>query len=107
MNFKGETQISKSYNEVTISCSLKDLGTQFNTDLVSYRQHCFIAYHQYKALDTIQKNRKRNECFLTCDWSQNYLCKRHKDIQVMHFVQNQRHVALHTGGYYVSDSEGK
>lgn len=31
-----------------------------------------------------------------CDWSQNYVCKRHTQIQVMHVGQNQRSVSVHT-----------
>ncbi|XP_070182136.1 uncharacterized protein [Littorina saxatilis] len=48
---------------------------------------------------------KQSECIVHIDFSGNYVCKMHKEIQAVHFGASQVQITLHTGCYYIAGEQ--
>lgn len=107
INAKGESKTSKPLTEKTLSFSIKDMVEKFDEELIKFKMHFFITDHQFKTLDVLRKNLQNHEAYLIVDWSQNYLGKKYKEVHAFHFGQNQRHISLQVGGYYINLKNSK
>lgn len=81
--------------------SVGDLWDQFCDIISRYCRHSFTVSIQYKHLRYLRDNLQANECIIHIDFSENYVCKMHKEVQSVHFGASQVQLTLHTGCYYV------
>ncbi|WAQ99807.1 LOW QUALITY PROTEIN: hypothetical protein MAR_024180 [Mya arenaria] len=100
---------SQTVRTVTKTVKEKDQGTldQLNDDIQAEAQrasrHVFNIRHQYQAISRLKENLKAEDVLIHIDFSENYNCKYHQEIQSIHFGASQTQVSLHTGVAYTRE----
>lgn len=89
-------KINKKTIKQIISGPLQSLLSNFDTELKGFKIHIYNISHQYKVYKTLKANLQRNEIMLHCDFSENYNCKFHNEIQAVHFGASHSQITLHT-----------
>jgi len=87
-----------------IECSIVDLMNTFFSLLPQYVSHIGRQRHQYKVMLSLKENLTSNEALMHVDFSENFSCKYHKEIQSTHFGANRQQVTLHTGVLYSTEN---
>ncbi len=85
--------------------SLEDLIETFQKQLKKFKRHLFNIKTQFNYYRELKKNMKSNECLIHIDFSENYSCKFHKEIQAVHFASSHQQATLHTGVLYIGGEE--
>ncbi|WAQ99824.1 LOW QUALITY PROTEIN: hypothetical protein MAR_024197 [Mya arenaria] len=100
---------SQTVRTVTKTVKEKDQGTldQLNDEIQVEAQrasrHVFNIRHQYQAISRLKENLKAEDVLIHIDFSENYNCKYHQEIQSIHFGASQTQVSLHTGVAYTRE----
>ncbi|WAR22315.1 hypothetical protein MAR_016289 [Mya arenaria] len=100
---------SQTVRTVTKTVKEKDQGTldQLNDEIQAEAQrasrHVFNIRHQYQAISRLKENLKAEDVLIHIDFSENYNCKYHQEIQSIHFGASQTQVSLHTGVAYTRE----
>ncbi|CAK1591552.1 unnamed protein product [Parnassius mnemosyne] len=89
--------MTKTLNEGTF----KELLEIFNKGIKAFKRHVFNFYYQYNQYKLCRENLKEYEAIIHIDFSENYICKFHQEVQAKHFVKDQ--ITLHTGVLYIKD----
>lgn len=97
-----EEKYTQKYVKEVVSRNLGDLIKAFNTEMKKFRTHFYNITHQYTAYKTCIENLRETEAAIICDFSENYVCKHHTEIQAMHFGGSKNLITLHTGMLYTS-----
>ncbi|KAL7857250.1 hypothetical protein SRHO_G00161490 [Serrasalmus rhombeus] len=88
-----------------LEMSEDELSTQFHNSLFHFRRHIFNIKWQYDVYRKIRNNLRSTECLIHIDFSENYSCKYHKEIQSVHFGGSHQQASLHTGVLYVAGDQ--
>lgn len=100
-----KTLTTKKVVKDIINGTTSDLIEKFNKELISFKTHYFNIGHQHKALQYCIKNLTDDEVLIICDFSENYSCKLHEEIQSVHFGGNRNQISLHTGVIYSKNNK--
>lgn len=66
--------------------TLKDLLETFNKEIKPFKKHVFNFYYQYNQYKLCAENLQEHEALIHIDFSENYVCKYHQEVQAKHFV---------------------
>lgn len=112
-NVKEKRMVAKGgeTKEIVVSVTVKkkesgtlfDLMKEVDKQLIRYKKHLFNIRNQYSYFRELVNKLSGNECLIHVDFSQNYVCKMHSEVQSMHFGASARQCSLHTGIYYVGN----
>ncbi|XP_034095757.1 uncharacterized protein LOC117562089 [Gymnodraco acuticeps] len=80
-----------------------DLVSKFQENLFKFRKHLFNIRWQYSAYRQLRESLQANECLIHIDFSENYSCKYHNEIQSVHFGGSHQQATLHTGVLYTTE----
>lgn len=94
------TKVCKRMTKQIKTTMLRNLIKKFEIDLQQYKIHLYNIGHQYKMYKYVKDNLKTNEVIIHCDFSENYTCKMHQEIQAVHFGASQHQISLHTSVLY-------
>lgn len=94
----GDRKNSKKMMKTTKQGTVKDLIELFHKQICPFKKHVYNFYYQYHQYRTCIDNLKENEALIHIDFSENYTCKYHKEVQATHFIKEQ--TTLHTGVLY-------
>ncbi|XP_056647439.1 uncharacterized protein LOC130452147 [Diorhabda sublineata] len=86
----------KQTDQVTIAT----LISKFEKELKVYKSHIFNIRNQYKSYRQCINELTETENALHIDYSENYACKYHEEIQLVHFCGSRNQVTLHTAVMY-------
>lgn len=92
-------------NEIT--CTVTELVQNFNEGLSSFKHHVYTADHQIQNLQEKKKKLKKNEVLMKVDFSQNYVCKLHKEIKDAYYGGAKKQVTIHSGVIYFLNEDEK
>jgi len=81
---------------------LLELVWRFNDMLLKARRHVFNIHQQFLAYRSLRKSLDEKSCLIHIDFSENYQCQYHAEVQAVHFGGSHQQVTLHTGVLYVS-----
>ena len=90
-----------------IDCKILDVINLFNSKLPNFLKHVYIVTHQFQAIKNYKTNLKSNEVFLIIDFSENYVCKYHKEVQSVQFGASKKQISLQTGAFYYVDANNE
>ncbi|KAL0821918.1 hypothetical protein ABMA28_005315 [Loxostege sticticalis] len=83
---------------------LEILLSHFEKELKKFKEHYFNVWHQYNIYRNLKNSLQNNEVMVHCDFSENYGCKFHRQIQAVHFG-SQNQISLHTSMMYIQGSK--
>jgi len=89
------------------TASLFDVVNRFNELLTGIKKHLFNIRHQYIQYRQLRSKLTTADCMIHIDFSENYMCRYHKEIQPVHFGGSHKQTTLHTGVLYVGQQEPK
>ena len=104
---KDEIKKSKRVLPQLKSGKLETLISLTEAELKKFKEHLFNINHQYKTYKYIKDHLEDNEILVHCDFSENYSCKMHKEIQAVHFGASQYQISLHTSVVYKKNERPK
>ncbi|CAK1603666.1 unnamed protein product [Parnassius mnemosyne] len=96
---KREKKKIKKITKIKKEGTLQNLLEIFSAEMKQFKIHIFNFYHQYKKYKDCINNLESYEACIHIDFSENFTCKYHKEIQAMHFIKEQ--ITLHTGVIYI------
>ncbi|CAH0719504.1 unnamed protein product, partial [Brenthis ino] len=102
---KGERKKTKRMAKTENKGTLKDLVDLFNKEMNKFKIHVYNMRHQQRQYKLCIENLDYNECALHIDFSENWLCKHHEEIQAMHFGASKNQITLHTGVLYIKNEK--
>ncbi|PZC81934.1 hypothetical protein B5X24_HaOG211720 [Helicoverpa armigera] len=102
-----EIKTSKRILPVLKSDKLKNLIACTEAELRKFKEHLFNISHQYKSYKNLKENLEHDELVIHCDFSENYTCKMHEEIQAVHFGASQYQISLHTSVAYIKNERPK
>lgn len=85
--------------------TVNELIKLFNSDMKKFKTHLFNVIHQYQQYKTCIKDLESNEIVVHIDFSENWVCKHNEEVQSMHFGSSKNQITLHTGVFYIKDTE--
>lgn len=87
--------------------TVSDLVERFEQQISRYKRHLFNIKCQYQHFRERKDSLLENECILHVDFSENFVCKLHSEIQSMHFGASKKQLTLHTGVAYTGNKTAK
>lgn len=84
---------------------LKQLVQDFEAALPLFFHHVGTIAHQYQAIQNIKNNLTLNDVLIHVDYSENYCCKYHEEIQAVHFGGARQQITMHTGVLYLRNND--
>ncbi|KAK6168704.1 hypothetical protein SNE40_020096 [Patella caerulea] len=90
--------------KVTDESSMWELLEDFNKDLQRACKHVFNIKHQYSQIRNLKSNLGADNCLIHMDFSENYGCKYHAQVQSAHFGASHHQASLHTCVLYTASS---
>lgn len=96
---KGLNYTVQITSKVKVDCTVEKLIAEINSEVPEFFKHVYTTTHQHKAIECINESLRENEIFLVIDYSQNYICKCHEEIQSAHFGASKKQLSLHTGAF--------
>ena len=106
-NSKNEYIKGRANRRQEIVCTVSELINKANDLIPKIAKHVFTTTNQYKKIENMKQNLKKNEAFFVIDFSQNYNCKYWEETQGVQFGPSRKQVSLQTGGYYIKNEEDK
>lgn len=79
----------------------------FEEDIIRFKKHVYNIKIQFHNFRECLNDLKPNECAIIADFSENYNCKYHEEVQSHHFGGSRNQVSLHTVMVYTHDAEKK
>ncbi|XP_028175908.1 uncharacterized protein LOC114364103 [Ostrinia furnacalis] len=80
---------------------LKELMLSFNQEFKRLKKHVYNMKIQFQSFRLAISNLQEEEAVIVVDFSENYECKYHQEIQAHHFGGSRQQVSLHTVVVYV------
>jgi len=110
--YSWKTQVDMIQGKKCISV-VKSLETKCLGDLVDHFQslvskacrHVFNVRHQYLQYRNLRSKLDGTSCLIHIDFSENYLCRYHTEIQSAHFGALHKQTTLHTGVFCVGQND--
>lgn len=99
-----ETKITKKVITESKTGKLESLLSLFEKELTKFKEHYFNIWHQYMIYRNLKDSLQPNEVLIHCDFSENYSCKMHQQIQAVHFG-SQNQITLHTSMMYIEGAK--
>jgi len=87
---------AKVMTKVLKSMSEADVVQEFLSRMQLFKKHCFVLQQQAKAFRESKENVKDDECIVHVDFSENFNCRFHAEIQAVHFGGSHQQASLHT-----------
>jgi len=92
---------------------VKNLETEYLGDVIDHLQslvskacrHVFNVRHQFLQYRNLKGKIDDCSCLIHIDFSENYLCRYHSEIQSAHFGASHKQTTLHTGILYVGQND--
>lgn len=84
---------------------LGDLIDQLQSLVSKACRHVFNVRHQFLQYRNLKGKLDDSSCLIHIDFSENYLCRYHSEIQSAHFGASHKQTTLHTGVLYVSQND--
>jgi len=105
----GQKTYMKEGQEKEVKITTKAMKTMDESEAVamflcsmkSFKKHCFTMSKQYLAFRECKSNVREDECIVHVDFSENFNCKYHSEIQAVHFGASHQQASLHTIVMYV------
>lgn len=88
---------------VTLHGTVNELNNSFQSLMKAFKSHCYKIRHQNKSFKECKEHLSDTEAAIIIDFSENYNCKLHEEIQSYHFGASRHQVTLHTGVLYMRD----
>ena len=104
---KGENINVKVQTKERIPCTLNELKSRFEKELLILMSHQYRILHQHSKIRQLKRILTETDCLLQIDFSQNYCCKAKTEIQSMHFGGNRTQITLHTTHATFSNGSGQ
>lgn len=101
---EGHKKTTKKMVKTEREGTIQDLINAFHSDMKNFLIHSYNISHQYKTYKYCITNLKDNETVIHIDFSENYSCKLHTEIQALHFGASKVQITLHTGVLYIKDN---
>lgn len=98
---EGNKKTTKKMVKTESEGSIQDLINLINSDMKRFLIHSYNISHQYNSYKFCIANLKDNEVVIHIDFSENYVCKLHTEVQAMHFGSSKVQITLHTGVLYL------
>lgn len=98
---KGEDKMCTKTVKKLIQSSKTELYRAFVSDTPKFMQHTANVRHQQDFITLTKQNLKNDELMIHMDFSENYACKYHNEIQSAHFGGLKPQVTIHTSVLYV------
>lgn len=101
-------QIEKTTKNFVKEIVTNNIGTmveQFQEEMKKFKTHNYNIQHQHQEFKICVDNHNEKEAAIICDFSENFACKLHTEIQSMHFGGSRNQVSLHTGLLYTSKNK--
>ena len=92
---------SKTRKTVTESEAVEKFFAMMGT----FKRHWFTYLKQARLFRECKSKLKANECVIHVDFSENYNCKYHAEVQSVHFGASHQQASLHTVVIHTADSE--
>lgn len=89
--------------KVLKTISEADAIQELMSQMHSFKKHWFILQHQSKAFRESKQNVKADECIVHVDFSENFNCRYHQEIQAVHFGGSHEQASLHTVVLYTAN----
>ncbi|XP_045774208.1 uncharacterized protein LOC123873410 [Maniola jurtina] len=102
---EGHKKTTKKMVKTVREGTIQDLINAFHSDMKNFLIHSYNISHQYKSYKFCIANLKDNETVIHIDFSENYTCKLHTEIQALHFGASKVQITLHTGVLYIKDHD--
>lgn len=80
---------------------VKELVILFNEEFKVFKRHVFNMKSQFRNFRLAISNLKADEVVIVADFSENYNCKCHQEVQAHHFGGSRQQVSLHTVVVYL------
>ena len=98
-DIKNITKTVKENEQGTIQQLHDEIQVEANRSL----RHIYNIRHQYRAISKLKDSLNDDDLVIHIDFSENYQCKYHQEIQSIHFGASQQQISLHTGVAYTKD----
>ncbi|CAF4941167.1 unnamed protein product [Pieris macdunnoughi] len=92
---------------VTEKLTIKEVIYKFESELQNFKTHIHNIRHQYKAYRQCIDGLTESEVALHIDFSENYACKYHSEVQSHHFGGSRNQITLHTAVMYHFSAEAQ
>ncbi|CAG9790444.1 unnamed protein product [Diatraea saccharalis] len=99
-----ETKMTKKVVIESKTEKLEILLSNFEKELKKFKEHYFNIWYQYNIYRNLKNSLQNIEVMVHCDFSENYSCKFHRQIQAVHFG-SQNQISLHTSVMYIKGSK--
>lgn len=80
--------------------TIRTLIKNFESSIPQFKKHYYTWKHQQRQYQSLINTLNENEALILCDFSENYECKLHTEIQSMHFGASKQQITLHTGTFF-------
>jgi len=80
--------------------SIRNIKAELAKSCDGFLLHTFRESHQTKVLKVKRENLDNDELFIWMDYSENYSCKYHREVQSHYYGASREQVTLHTGVAY-------
>ena len=77
--------------------------SELEKTLPIFMKHVLAIKHQNKFIQQIKETMKNTEMLIHVDFSENFSCKYHQEIQSIHFGASRSQITIHTGVAYCVD----
>jgi hypothetical protein len=100
----GQMHVAKNTKKQMKRGTVGELKELFDMELSSVLcPHVYNIRHQFKSYRYLKEHLEENEAVIHVDFSENYICKYHSEIQSCHFGGGHSQATIHTGVYYTSN----
>lgn len=108
-NYEKEGRKMKAFKNVKKDKegTIKELIRLFNDELKGLKKHIYNMKVQFKNFRQAVDDMQPTEAVVVVDFSENYNCKLHEEIQAHHFGGSRQQVSLHTVVVYVLTGENE
>lgn len=105
---KAEKKVKITKNvPVTEKLTIEEVIYKFERELQNFKTHIYNIRHQYKAYRQCIDGLTESEVALHIDFSENYACKYHSEVQSHHFGGSRNQITLHTAVMYHLSAEAQ
>lgn len=105
---KAEKKVKITKNvPVTEKLTIEEVIYKLESELQNFKTHIHNIRHQYKAYRKCIDGLTESEVALHIDFSENYACKYHSEVQSHHFGGSRNQITLHTAVMYHVSAEAQ
>ncbi|KAK6182417.1 hypothetical protein SNE40_010116 [Patella caerulea] len=97
-----KTYTAKFTAKVEDEMRIRHLIEEFNDGLERICRHVFNIRHQYSQIRSLKQNLGADKALIHMDFSENYSCQYHQEVQSVHFGSSHNQATLHTVMLYTS-----